>query len=271
MTYATLMLHLDLGIPNQSLLAITAHLAEHFHASVTGICACQPLPIAYGETYVSGDIVVADRNEIRRESVAAEAEFRAALLSHAKDLSWLTMTGAGSLADYVAIQARAADLIITASGMGHTLDRSRLLDIGELIIKAGRPVLIVPSHVKQSQFERILVGWKDSPATRRALVDALPFLALAKHITVAELTNDPDASGALDVVEWLTRHGITAEALIQPAKGPDAGSLVAIIKDLNADLLVAGAFGRNRLREWVWGGVTQDLLLDPKICCLVSH
>ncbi len=271
MPYATLMLHLDLGISNSTLLVVTSQLADRFHAGVIGVCACQPLPIAYGETYVSGDVIVADRNEIHLENMAAEAEFRAALSPHARHLNWLTMTGAGSLADYVARQARTADLIITASGTGHALDRSRLLDIGELVIKAGRPVLIVPSHVETPQFERVLVGWKDSPATRRALVDSLPFLELAKHVTVAELTDNPTASGARDVTDWLIRHGIAAEALVQSAKGPDAGSLARMVKDLDADLLVAGAFGHNRLREWVWGGVTQDLLLNPQLCCLVSH
>jgi nucleotide-binding universal stress UspA family protein len=271
MPYATLMLHLDLGISNGALLDVTATLAGRFHADVIGICTCHPAPIAYGETYVSGDVIIADRDEIHLEDKTAESEFRAALSTHTKHLEWRTMTGAGSLADYVANQARSADLIITASGTGHTLDRSRLLNIGELVIKAGRPVLIVPSHVVTPRFEKVLVGWKDSPTARRALVDALPFLELAKQVTVAALTDDPHASGAHDVTAWLSRHGIAAESIVRPAKGVDGVSLAAIIKDLDADLLVAGAFGHNRLREWVWGGVTQDLLLDPQICCIVSH
>jgi nucleotide-binding universal stress UspA family protein len=271
MAYATLMLHLELGIPNHDVLAVAARLAERFHASVTGICACQPLQIAYGETYVSGDIIALDLKETQRETCAAEAEFRAAPFPRLTHLEWMTITDAGSLADCVATQARATDLVITASGTGGALDRSRRLNIGELVLQAGRPVLIVPARTPLPQFERVLIGWKDSPAIRRAVVDALPFLELATHVTVAELTDDPSASGALDVVDWLARHGIAAEPLVQAAKGPDAESLAAIARDIKADLLVAGAFGHNRLREWVWGGVTEDLLLNPEICCLVSH
>ena len=74
-----------------------------------------------------------------------------------------------------------------------------------------------------------------------------------------------------DVVMWLKRHGVGANSLTVPATGDDAAQLDAIARDKDAGLLVAGAYGHNRLREWVLGGVTRDLLLRPRRCSLVSH
>ena len=81
-----------------------------------------------------------------------------------------------------------------------------------------------------------------------------------------------DARGRLqDVVAWLKGHGIAAKAVAAPTAGNDATHLDAIAREHGAGLLVAGAYGHNRLREWVLGGVTRDLLLRPGRCSLVSH
>ena len=78
MTYATLMVHLELGHPNAGLLKIVGDLAERFHAGVIGIVACQPMQIFYGDGYIPGEVVEQDRDELATEIRAAEQEFRAA-------------------------------------------------------------------------------------------------------------------------------------------------------------------------------------------------
>ena len=79
MSYATLMVHMELGRPNTGLLKITAELAERFQAGVVGIAARQPIQMVYGDGYVSGDLYQQDLDEITKELKAAQAEFRAAL------------------------------------------------------------------------------------------------------------------------------------------------------------------------------------------------
>ena len=74
-----------------------------------------------------------------------------------------------------------------------------------------------------------------------------------------------------DVVGWLERHGVVAETLACRSIGEDATRLNDIAQEQNADLIVAGAYGHSRLREWVLGGVTCDLLLRADRCSLVSH
>ena len=73
------------------------------------------------------------------------------------------------------------------------------------------------------------------------------------------------------MVAWLRWHDVVAEPLVLASNGDDVGVLNAIAQELAADLIVAGAYGHSRLREWVLGGVTRDLLLRANRCSLVSH
>ncbi len=74
-----------------------------------------------------------------------------------------------------------------------------------------------------------------------------------------------------DVGDWFDRRGIGANCLASPLNGAEATHLAAIANELDVDLVVAGAFGRSRLREWAYGGVTRDLLRKADRCTLVSH
>lgn len=275
MTYTTLMVHLELGQTNAGLLHIAGDLAERFHANVIGIAACQSMPIAYGDTYVSGDILEQLRKESEKEIKKAEAEFRSALQTRAETLEWRSTVTLGSLVNYVAHEARSADLIITKAIPREFLDNSRRLNIGEFVLHAGRPVLIVPGAADQLKLERVVVAWKDIREARRAVLDALPLLKKADHVVVVEITAEEKLSGARmhleDVVGWLKRHGIVAEALASSSIGDDATRLKAIVQEQGADLIVAGAYGHSRLRELVLGGMTGDLLLCADRCSLVSH
>jgi nucleotide-binding universal stress UspA family protein len=114
---------------------------------------------------------------------------------------------------------------------------------------------------------KALVAWKDGREARRAVADAVPFLSRATEVVVA--TVDPDGSrqsrdGVADVVAWLDRHGIKARGEILP--GRDEGARLAeFAAGLGADLVVSGAYGHSRLREWVLGGVTRSLLDDVRL------
>ena len=94
-------------------------------------------------------------------------------------------------------------------------------------------------------------------------------------MTVAEIAAEEDLPEArtdvADVVGWLKTHGVKAEPLAVAAKGDDAAQLSVIAQDQKADLVVAGAYGHSRLREWILGGVTRELLLHTGRCSLLSH
>ena len=275
MTYATLMVPLQLGQANAALLQVAGDLAERFHAGIVGIAACRPLQVVYRESPVPAHLFEEDRKEIDRELKAAEVEFRTALQSRASRLEWRPRVTVLPLADYLASEARSADLIVTGIDRNAPVDATRQLDHRDLVMQAGRPVLIVPAALARTGFERVLVGWKETAEARRAIVDALPFLAKAAHVTVAEVTTKEELAEArtrlADVVGWLEHHGIKAQPVAAAAGGTHAQGLNMLAAEQKADLIVAGAYGHSRQREWVLGGVTSDLLLRADRCSLLSR
>lgn len=277
MSYARLMVHLELGRSNAALLNVACDLAKRAQASVVGVAACQPLmTAAFGDGYVSGEAIELYRGEIEREAKEAQAEFHALLDGRVEALEWRCMETPTPLADYLAREARGVDLILTAPDRGGALLPDTLrVNIGDLVMRAGRPVIIVPTHAKGLQLDRVLVAWKDSREARRAALDALPLLEMTGHVTVVEVAGKEDEEEAgnrlTDVAAWLKLHGILAETIVALSNGDDVAALAAVARDQHADVIVAGAYGHSRLREWTFGGVTTDLLLDPARCVMLSH
>ena len=281
MSQSTLLVHLELGQQKPAFLKLAGELASHLEARVIGIAACQPMQIIYGDgSYYTGDIIEQDRVEIEREVRQAETDFRAAFRLQSNAIEWRSIVTLEPLADALAREARSADLVITGPGPGPSVDGTRRVSIGAFILQAGRPVLLVPETFTPdgsaiAAIDRVIVGWKDTRETRRAIMDALPMLKRAVHVTVAEVAAKDDMPGArarvADVGRWLACHGIAAETLAALSTGDDAAQLTQIADERDAGLLVAGAYGHSRLREWAFGGVTHDLLLRGNRCALMSH
>ncbi|MGA2952974.1 MAG: universal stress protein [Caulobacteraceae bacterium] len=276
MSISTLMAHVEVGRPNAALLDATGRLAERFDAHVIGVAACQPMQLLYGEVYAASELVQLDRDEIERETDAAENEFRAALNGKAKSLAWRCAVTCFPLSELIAGQARAADLLITSPDRGGApYESTRRTDVGNLVMQAGRPVLILPPDPQPVDFTHALVAWKDTREARRAVIDAVPLLQAAEAVSVVEIAEEADLidarARAEDVAAWLGRHGVEATAQVEAAHGNGAAQIEAVAGKLGAGLLVAGAYGHTRLREWVFGGVTREILLRPRRCTLVSH
>ena len=276
MEYKTLMVHLELNGDNDGILKIAGELAERFQAKVIGIAAAQPCRILYDDTGLSGEIMAEDQAEIDKELCACVAQFRQALKGRARMLEWRATVVTDPLEDYIAEQARAADLIITGKDLGGAyLDATRRVNIGRLAVKAGRPILLVPQGISSLPLKRVFVAWKDSKEARRAAMDALPLLEAAGDATVMEITSVQDQGEAekrvKDVVLWLEQHRLFATPLaIGTSEAQEAFLRSELVKN-RCDLLVAGAFSHSRTGEWVFGGITQDVLLDPDCCVLLSH
>jgi nucleotide-binding universal stress UspA family protein len=180
----------------------------------------------------------------------------------------------GLQADVVAREARAADLVIIGNARA-SRDPFRALDPGSFILKAGRPVLVVPTGVTALPPRRVAVAWKDAREARRAVQDALPFLREAENVVIVEVAErgGGQASSRLrDVANYLTRHGIaTVTERVLPVDATASDSLLRFIADENISLVAAGGYGHSRLGEWAYGGVTRDLLAESPVCCLFSH
>jgi nucleotide-binding universal stress UspA family protein len=119
------------------------------------------------------------------------------------------------------------------------------------------------------------VAWKDAREARRAIHDALPFLKLADEVSIAVAkppgAEDADAQIA-DVAKYLERHDVHVAEQISTIAGEDEEDvLLDLARQHRVNLIVAGAYGRTRLSEWIFGGVTRRLLLNSPVPCLLSN
>jgi nucleotide-binding universal stress UspA family protein len=261
--------------PNADLLAVVADLARRFSAVVIGVYArqlsMQTSVMATGPGEPRGH----ELEKFRERAATAEAEFRSAL-SGVNNCLWRAQMVAGPSSDYLASEARAADLLVAAvEPSEHTPSPSPEIEVSDLVMRSGRPVLLTPPGATGLKLARTLVCWKDSREARRAVADALPILKASQAVEVVELVSEHETEAARgrlsDVGDWLRRHRIEANCFATPLRGSESSHLSAIAKDLRVDLIVAGAFGHSRLREWAFGGVTRDLLVTGERCTLVSH
>ena len=275
MTYKTLLVHLQTGQSNAALLSVAGEFADRFEAHLIGIAACQPMMIVSGDGTVCGDVYANDQRQITTDLETLQAEFRNALQGSSTCLEWRSEITITATSSYLAAQARCADLILTGTMSPDAFDGARAANAGTLAMQTGRPVLIVPTEAGPAMFGDVLIGWKDTRECRRATSEALPLLKEAGRVTVLEIAaiDDLDAaqSRVEDVVVWLERHGVMADCRVERSTGHDAAQLRAAAHAMNADVVVAGAYGHGRLREWVIGGVTRDLLIRCDRCVLVSH
>jgi nucleotide-binding universal stress UspA family protein len=123
-------------------------------------------------------------------------------------------------------------------------------------------MLLVPEAGLGLGLRTVVVAWKDTREARRAVADALPLARLAERVLIVSVAEDDEEAhaGAADVVGWYHRHDIAAEERSLPLVSDPATQLKALALEEGANVIVAGAYGHSRTREWVFGGVTHDFM-----------
>lgn len=145
-----------------------------------------------------------------------------------------------------------------------------------VVFSSGQPVLLFRGGSTQPRtFRRILVAWDGGRAAIRAVTDALPLLQQAREVRILTILGDkPTAVGgqATELLRHLEVHGVKADAEEYTSAGEGAGKIIEWVADERGfDLLVMGAYGHSRLREFFLGGATQHILTAPVIPVLLSH
>jgi nucleotide-binding universal stress UspA family protein len=175
--------------------------------------------------------------------------------------------------------ARCADLVlINRLQHGSTLMYPDMT-LEQLMFETGRPVIIVPKdYTGQNTGQRIVIAWNGTRESTRAAFDALPLVSNASAGCVRVVCpplpeNSPrQLPHGADLAEALARHGIEPEIKTLPGRHTDAGAeILAECEEFGADLLVIGAYGHSRLREYVFGGTTETILSDASIPVLMSR
>jgi nucleotide-binding universal stress UspA family protein len=140
--------------------------------------------------------------------------------------------------------------------------------VPQLLLESGRPALVIPwAGPVDSVGRRVLVAWKPTREAARAVSASLPWLRGAERVAVA-----CDSAVRSDILGFLRGHGVEADAV--PAGDDDAAAgewLLSSAADFGADLLVMGAYGHARMREWIVGGATRTVLQSMTLPVLMVH
>jgi nucleotide-binding universal stress UspA family protein len=276
MTYTTVMVGLSIDQPNEGRLEIAGQLAERFGARVIGITAAEFSPPLY---FTSGEqaqkLLDQGRAAIKNLLAELESEFRAAMQNRVTEVEWRCAEDFPSR--YIVQQARASDILVVGEASRGTIaDPFVQVSPSDLVMQTGRPLLVVPDACSWLDLRSVLIAWKDTAEARRAVADALPMLRKATDITIVEIVEEQaDRAAALsrlkDVAAWLSRHGVSASEQVPEESGEAGAQLERIASEVGAGIVVAGAYGHSRLREWILGGVTRRLVNPSNRCSLLSR
>jgi nucleotide-binding universal stress UspA family protein len=182
---------------------------------------------------------------------------------------WLREVGDES---YWAVEhGRSVDLLVIGrprEDQGVSLDT-----IERAVLGSGRPLLIPPATGLAALPDTIVIAWKAAPEAARAVTAAMPLLHTAKQIvivTVAEEKgpSDDESARLMATLHW---HGLSASTLhLRPERAGAADTLLAAAGAQGA-LVVMGAYGHSRMREWIFGGFTQQVLRGAEVPVLMMH
>jgi nucleotide-binding universal stress UspA family protein len=256
-------------------LKLALQMARKYDAHLTGV-------VSHGPTYLERDYsryMNAEVLEIIRSRDAAEvADIRARFEAR------MAAEGAGRKADFLDLNARRG---FTLADCARTYDilvmGRRAMEPGrehfgerpeDVALRCGRPVILVPhNYSRDSINEHAVVAWDGKRAAARALGDAMHILETKSKVTV--LTVDGGEAGAAsggEIMRLLELHGIAAELLERSSgRGKVGATILDACREVDAGLLVMGAYEHSRALEEFFGGVTRDVMEDAPLPVLMSH
>ena len=278
MGYQTIAIHLDSGPRCAARVALAIELGRRYEGTLVGVA-----PTGLPDVTISMNTAVPDAIECVALSAAAlrdGAEAAAAAFEQrCRDagIAHRSSVVVGPVVDAVVRTARCSDLVVVAQSAGGWRVDGVPSDLPQqLVLQGGTPMLVVPPAGSFAAVgAKVLVAWKDTRECARAVRDALPFLDDADDVTLVELGELPLLGAAQSTIEaaaaWLRAHGVAVRVLRDPALGDVGERLLSLAGELACDLIVAGAYGHSRLREWALGGVTRELLQNAAVPVLLSH
>lgn len=253
-----------------------ASVAELFDARLSGALCHVHIPKI--SNYLADKLVKAN------EAIAAE---NAKSNRNAKNLlaEFVSVVGSERMGDEILIECGSMVTPRELAARARAYDLAILPKYGQpetgfiaegLVFDSGRPVLLLPPRGGAGhRFDAVVIGWDGSRTAARALADALPICARAGTVELVTITGEKalEAEASLsDMRRHLSTHGIDARTTEVPAQRLDAGSaLLRHCERAGADLLVMGAYGHSRFREFVLGGATRSVLADAALPVLLSH
>ena len=270
MSYKTILVQARPDEAGSRAISVAKTLARMFEAAILGVAAEAFDDTVYGDA--AGELIAAERQLIETDVTAARKRFQ----DLTKDWSFgaSCVSSSEPPLDVMTRHAQAADLIVASRPPGRGKAAADC-NPAALVMQTGLPVLLAADGSADLKAEHILVAWRDQREAIRAVSDALPLLIRARtvHLVSVSPVNQHDQARASleEVKRRLTRHGVAAVTEVVTQSANVTGDLEAAADRVHADLIVAGAFSHNRVREWALGGVTQDLVAGSGRFVLLSR
>jgi nucleotide-binding universal stress UspA family protein len=279
MTYRSIFVHVeDDSKACAQRLSYATRLAAKYPAEIIGGYLTPPSELTpYAKAVMSPDTQARYHYQRQDAKSAAEASFRdAASKAGVTSIDWRAPTG--NPIGQAVLHSRHADLAVLGQPRDDPTPPFATELANAVLMRCGRPVLFVPVFGEYPTIgERVLIAWKDSREAARAIVDALPLLKDAKKVlAVAVAPEDRETAKErftdAQVASFLRRHNVEVTVRRIVAEDISAGELLlSEVADVDADLIVMGAYSRPRLSELVWGSVTQVMLSSMTVPVLMSH
>ncbi len=272
MSYKTLLVHVEPTPESDLRLRAAVALAGELGATLIGVGGCEAayLDSAWIASDIDGMAVQALMDNDSAELKEAESRFHTLAAPLGSAALWRSDSDYPDRA--LQIFAAGADLIVSGAHRGPKAYTAATID---LVMQAGVPILTIPTDLPSIRTKSIVIAWKNTREARRAVSDALPLLKRAEQVTVLQVCKADQVGGwdGLDnVVGRLERHGVNAAAkTLQKPAGDPADTLIRFAEETLADLIVAGAYGHSRAREWALGGVTLGLIERSPLPVLFSR
>lgn len=255
----------DLGNDDLKLAAsICEELGAHLSTLVVQMAA--PPPVGEFAAMVS-DAWFEERREDALRLEARRKEVSAFIASGVRSADVIAEYPELARADEaIGRRGRYADITV----MGPDVLRAQTLKhkiVEGALFSSGKPLLIVPDAFQPTlRPRRVMVAWDSRIEESRAVREALDLLVAAEDVrlVLVDPVEGEDANGAepgADAAVYLARHGVKVSVDRLPGMGlPVASVLGRHAVDCAADMLVMGAYGHSRLRQWIFGGVTSFML-----------
>ena len=277
MALKDILVYVDGGkrMPEQVEAAI--YIAKEHDAHLTGIYVRHSFEIP---PYIRAEIstkVVAAHDKVLKESVQKARQVFEETTKHAGlEKDWRVFKG--DTVEVLNQQARFFDLVLLGQHDPDDDDAPAVSGMPDrVILGVGRPVLTIPyAGIFPTIGKRIMIAWDGSRLATRAVGDAMPFLEAAKKVMIMTVNpknggNSTDETG-VDICSHLISHGINAEPHNAYVDDIEVGAmLLSRAADKGVDMLVMGAYGHNRWRELVLGGVTRHILKHMTVPVLMTH
>jgi nucleotide-binding universal stress UspA family protein len=235
-----------------------------------------------GYSYIGASPVLMQVTQERAEADArqTEAAVRRAVAAEAPGLRVsvdAAVTQLGVLTDIVAQRAQFADLVVLTRPYGGDQGPEAEAVVEAAMFEGNAPVLVVPdSGLVSAAPTRIVIAWNQGREAMEAVRAALPLLKQAEQVIITVVdppVHGPERSdpGGL-LCQMLVRHGVRAEVTVLARTLPRVSDvLLRHVRDVNADLMVMGAYGHSRFREAILGGATRNMLEQTEVAVLMAH